>query len=333
VAHNGLRASSSPPSYVCRSADFGKTWAPVDTFANCDRPHMAAGAGNHIYLSGVPSQAYWRGWVVQVISTNWGGNGSWKHCSFQPDSGYTFDAAVSPAFTLPPGSATVWSAYSHVNMSTSTYEILAMHTTDAGDNWYGPTTICHLPGRDAGYVDLKNYNSVGNTYMNIVYWRDNNVYHHWVNAPTPTVWSDSFRVNKTYYSPIGIDVGPQLCYSPGGGSGGGAVWMSTDSTRILWNSGWMTGIGAGSIAPEPAGIMRVTPNPGYARLQFDWSEPARSLSVYDGTGRLVRRFDATAARSFAWDRTTENGRSVSAGVYLARLETEAGTVTRSFVLR
>ena len=329
VAHNGWRPGNSPPSHICRSTDFGLNWATVRSNYNFDRPHISAGAGSYIYLAGVPNQSNWKGWVSAGLSRDFGEN--WEWCSFKPDSGRVFDCAISPAFTKPESSATVWCAYSHQNLSSVNFEILSMYTTNAGDSWYGPATA--HPGPDPGYVDLRNYYSLGNTYMNVTYNSYGAIYRQFANAPSPDAWSDTVRIDQTYPGALGINVGPQLCYSPGGGSGSGSVWMSEDSTKILWNSPWTTGIGSGRSKAVSARALGVAPNPASARLQFNWSGTARSLAVFDRSGRLVRRFEAPAGNSLAWDRTDCRGRSTSAGVYFVRLETGFGIDTRSFVLK
>jgi hypothetical protein len=80
-----------------------------------------------------------------------------------------------------------------------------------------------------------------------------------------------------------------------------------------------------SVAPNPATVtswIRFTlPVPGRARLR-----------VHDVAGRLVRELASehlpAGAHEFRWDGTAANGRPVSAGVYLVRLESESGTVLR-----
>jgi hypothetical protein len=332
VAHNGANTSASPRTFICRSTTFGKTWVAIDTVASCDRPHLAAGAGNHVYLAGIPMHSMWKGWIACVISNSYGANGSWASRDVRPDTFPVYDAAVSPAFTTPPASATTWLAYSHYHQPSTTWDLLALHTTDAGVNWSGPTTVCHVPGQDAAYVDLKNYNQVGNTYMNLAYLRARRVYHHYVNAPTPTAWSDSLQLNQTYQAAYGINVGPALAYSPGGGSGGGAVWMSADSTRILWNAPWMTGVSERPGMPRDGAGFAVRPNPAFERLQFDWVGPAADVAVFDAAGREVARLRG-ALPGAAWDRRDGAGRRVAAGVYFVRLETTAGEETRPVILR
>ncbi len=61
-----------------------------------------------------------------------------------------------------------------------------------------------------------------------------------------------------------------------------------------------------------------------------------SLQVYDGAGRLVKTLvDAeqpAGEKSFAWNRTDVNGRTIANGVYFCRLQAENKTATHKLVL-
>ena len=60
------------------------------------------------------------------------------------------------------------------------------------------------------------------------------------------------------------------------------------------------------------------------------------LNIYDSSGHLVRRLHTSWApagrRSMTWDGTDSSGRAVASGVYLVRLNTQAGTVVAKCVL-
>ena len=100
------------------------------------------------------------------------------------------------------------------------------------------------------------------------------------------------------------------------------------------------------IEDEPAGASRLrrlalmpcAPNPvrSHARLSFTLPVETRArLSVFDASGRKVRGlFDARAKAgrySVTWDGRDDSGREVARGVYLYRLETEVGGVSRKLV--
>lgn len=83
---------------------------------------------------------------------------------------------------------------------------------------------------------------------------------------------------------------------------------------------------AGVLAVDPgvneaALVLRAQPNPARGTTWF--TVPAglgtnARLDLYDARGRQVRSLDANAGR-IAWDGTDENGGSVSAGIYFARV--------------
>jgi len=74
-------------------------------------------------------------------------------------------------------------------------------------------------------------------------------------------------------------------------------------------------------------------NPAKDQLVIHWQVPALarvSLAIYDATGRLVRElFSADAALS---GRTQIDLKSLSAGIYLVRLESPAGSATHKLVV-
>ena len=81
------------------------------------------------------------------------------------------------------------------------------------------------------------------------------------------------------------------------------------------------------------------PNPSRAGIAFEALVPrggAVALSIVDARGRIVRvleRGALTAGRHpYAWDRKDASGRTMSAGVYVVRLETPDGVRTRKVTL-
>ena len=83
---------------------------------------------------------------------------------------------------------------------------------------------------------------------------------------------------------------------------------------------------------------RPSPFDGSTMLQLDVPPDAGSirLAVYDVGGRHVRTLAegkvSPGAREFVWRGTDDNGRPVSAGVYFARCECDAGASTQKLVL-
>jgi hypothetical protein len=87
-------------------------------------------------------------------------------------------------------------------------------------------------------------------------------------------------------------------------------------------------------------------NPSRGRVLLSYNLPvagAATLSVYDGSGRLVRRWDnlqsairnqESSSAVLVWDGTDANGRKVGAGVYLVRLATsDKSVVVKTAVVR
>jgi hypothetical protein len=80
--------------------------------------------------------------------------------------------------------------------------------------------------------------------------------------------------------------------------------------------------------------VEISPNPATGAVRFAWpGAAARRVSVYDGAGRLVRDFVSPAGSGLSWDLCDRSGRSVAAGIYLARVETTAGSSTDVLVVK
>lgn len=116
-----------------------------------------------------------------------------------------------------------------------------------------------------------------------------------------------------------------------------------DVFRAYSNPIWVTFDGTSVTDGAAPTSLRLSParNPSRAGAQFDLvlPSPGRAiLSIYDISGRLVRKLDAGPVPagdvSVEWDGTDSEGRSAASGVYLARLDASAGTaVTRCVLLR
>jgi hypothetical protein len=90
----------------------------------------------------------------------------------------------------------------------------------------------------------------------------------------------------------------------------------------------------------PPGRLTLTSlgNPNRGRVRLSYSLPASgpaTLSVYDGSGRLVRHWDVIPGpSSLVWDGTDTDGRKVGAGVYLVRLVAgDRSVVAKTTVVR
>jgi hypothetical protein len=121
--------------------------------------------------------------------------------------------------------------------------------------------------------------------------------------------------------------------------------------RIYWDppdcSGW-GGFGAPPRHEEPimTGVSRVFPNPLEDGIRIEFGIPEVEISpdggihvalrIYDLTGRLVRELaqsdTAPGLYSVDWDGRDDSGQTVSAGMYICRLETDKLVDSRRIVL-
>jgi hypothetical protein len=340
IAHNGMESGSWPQSFFLRSTDYGKTWATTDTFFNQDLPRMAFGAGWYGYVGSVPKQANWKGIVSTGVTTFYSGPGTWHFRDVHPDTFAMNDACIAPAFTTPPESATVWIAYTHNYMGTSDWDIYSAYAIgDTLLSWNGPTVIANTTNPE-GYVDLKNYTSTGNDYVNVSFVNidmTNGYDNAWLgysSAGAPGTWtalSDTW-VNKSVYSGWGFTAFPRIVYSPdGGGPGGGLVfpgYVSWTNTNGYFNAPWSNGVAESPVQPRrPAAAFSVLPSVARGPVRVSWNGSAIRLTVTDVAGRTVRSIAAPAGNSFVWDG------KVPAGTYLVCLTTSSGTATRPVVIQ
>ncbi|MBM3322960.1 T9SS type A sorting domain-containing protein [candidate division WOR-3 bacterium] len=87
------------------------------------------------------------------------------------------------------------------------------------------------------------------------------------------------------------------------------------------------------VEPEP-GNLRVVPNPvcGRAQVSYTMAQPGRvSLKLYDISGKVVSTLRSGSARAGEY-RQRLSSAGLASGVYLLRLETEAGTTTRKVTI-
>ena len=115
----------------------------------------------------------------------------------------------------------------------------------------------------------------------------------------------------------------------------GALWYCRQSTGFAASTGEIRRIratGNTSVPPPsgPTGVEfappRPTPAVGHATLHYTLGRPARvSLAVFDAAGRRVRLLEPSQQQAadrydVMWDGRDDDGRAVSPGLYLARLE-------------
>ena len=84
--------------------------------------------------------------------------------------------------------------------------------------------------------------------------------------------------------------------------------------------------------------LQVYPNPSVGRVHFRLAgvngQASKTLTVYDASGRRVRRLSSTATRGdVIWDGRDEEGAAVATGIYLATLETGYWKATTKVVVQ
>jgi hypothetical protein len=206
---------------------------------------------------------------------------------------------IAAAFTLPESLAVIWTMYSHNYSNSGDWDVLYDYSTDGGVSW-SVTDALAYSGNPESWPDIRNYASLGNDYMNASYVSIDGsdyrtIYRHYVQAGTPTSWSDTLRINSGSAG-TGRDVRPLLVYSPGTpGTGAGCVFTGEGLQNLYWNSPWY----APGVAEAPKQITdrtapRVGPTivHGVLFLPSSLLSPHSSLLSIDGRKVLDLRAGA-----------------------------------------
>jgi flagellar hook assembly protein FlgD len=89
----------------------------------------------------------------------------------------------------------------------------------------------------------------------------------------------------------------------------------------------------------PSIFLQTLPNPSAHQtvIRFETRNGGRvQVAVYDPTGRRVRMLSertlAAGVQNLSWDGRGDDGRAVTAGIYLIRVSTAEGTTTGRIVL-
>jgi len=95
--------------------------------------------------------------------------------------------------------------------------------------------------------------------------------------------------------------------------------------------------------PLNSGAITIFPNPFKDKLDIRFQIPDNNirLKIYDACGRLVRRFNHLSATQYggiqpsnqiSWDRTDDNGKTLSNGIYFVVLDSGKDRLTRKLIL-
>ena len=240
VANEDLDGVGEQNAYVLRSTGFGKNWAVTDSFYNAMCPSIQAGAGSWIYMSLLPQVPEGKGQINLLWNKSSGTPHGWLERNPRPDTFAVDEGVATPAFTLPESLAVTWIAYHHDGQTTS-YDVLALHSTDGCQNWVEPTNVAASADGEL-WPDLKNYRSTGNPYVDLSYilydvsTGDRQLYRTWSDADNPTIWhgpillSDSQPWRQHELKPL-------LVYSAGSSwTGAGCVFFYYSQTKLVWGA-------------------------------------------------------------------------------------------------
>lgn len=331
VAYNGLQEAWTdyPNATILRSTNYSRAWAITDSSANAHHPRLRAGAGSYIYLGAAPHVAAWDHVAQATLSPLYFSPGTRVSNDVYDDTFRVWDAVFAPAFTTPESTATAWIVYSHNYNGGADWDVLYAWTADAMTTWSPISDIAYTSAVEA-YVDLKNYTSVGNTYMNASYvvTGTSAAYRTFSEASTPDDWATAEQMNQG--TPVAWDYEntPQLVYSPfGPGTGAGLVFSAYDGSGVYFNAPWFTGGVTDRPVPRPGTALDVSPSVARGPVRVSWQGVAERLTVTDVTGRKVADFAAPVGSSLVWDG------KVAAGTYFVRLVTKSGTATRPVVIQ
>jgi hypothetical protein len=111
----------------------------------------------------------------------------------------------------------------------------------------------------------------------------------------------------------------------------------------FWQADYQVGIRENSVLPAPGRpvtrLESVAPNPFRSTTTIRYSlgtDAPAELDIYDGTGRLVRRWTvvrpASGTGSVSWNGRDAAGRELARGIYFCRLNADGETRTGRLVL-
>jgi len=340
VAGNGNPNPAWPrDDFFLRSFNCGKDYAVTDTFRFVSDGGLAAGAGSWIYMVSFPhGGGMVPGQFTPMRNRAYGAHGQWYGVQVTPDTFRIADPVIAPAFTMPETAATIWVAYAHDWLNSGDWDVYYVVSQDGGLTWSSPQALASGSDIDETSVDLRNYTSSGNGYVNVSFISsqagEKIIYRQWAEASSPFSWSDSERVNHAS-TLVGHPYRPKLVYSPGSpGTGAGCVFVGPYGSGAYFNAPWMPG----GVAEEPAlpagpRPVAITPNPCAGPVRFAWDGTVRRLSIFDRAGRLVRDLPVGNAAGCSWDLRDAAGRHVAPGVYVVRAEAAASSATGLLVAR
>jgi len=236
------------------------------------------------------------GWGMDVAQIGWGNGGVWN-------------AVVSPPLSWPEGADAgelAWDVYAH------------MQTYECGVTTYGwtvrSTTVADSTALDAAPWSPTRWSCLGSMPAGPGYFR-------------LAKRLDDLLLPGTRWLQVRFEAyeGGPWCWGQYVDDPTPAPYFDNVAVRA-WR--------AVTAAPPDAAVVSLAaaPNPFNPRVTLRWSQPIAGridLAVYDARGRLVRTLVAedrpAGPETVAWDGRDDAGAGVAAGVYVARLQTTAGS--------
>jgi len=274
VAANEQGADSALNDLVLRSVDFGKTWAVVETLPWMNDPHITASGSPWMFVSG------------KIGPTHPGHVATWANAyymapdslywvtQFFPDTTDCDDPVAAPSFEVDPDSATLWILWGHRRRNTRNRDIIYFWTQGVRwPSWTDSVYLASHPDFQEWFPDIRSYTFRGNPWINACYITEGPqfraVQRRHAHSRTPTEWSEPLTMNETSAG-TGSSVRPKLCYSPGAGPGGGAIYTGAGLLNLYWNAPWHTGMAEQETQTANSPQLTVTVVRGVLRAGHDW---------------------------------------------------------------
>jgi len=328
------------PTWFSRSTDNGLTWTPmtqIHTGRIFSFPAKIVARNNGELLVGICDDQNSRSNLVVYTSTN--GGDAWQ-LQQQPTS-YQFGEGFRFFNLVRDGSDNIHFLYNFVkNNELRSYRYLK--TADWGANWINDRAVSDstVTLQQTG-IGVQNIPAFAITPQGVMYaaWADKR--NDLSGTNFEVYLSRSTDGGNSWDSEIQVNEMPEIddqSYAAIAVSSDGI----TDTVVVVWSENrQITGINDDLLTSIPTEftLEQNYPNPfnPSTTIRYELSEATQlSLSVYSIDGAKVRTLaegiQSAGAYQVVWDGRNESGGQVSSGIYLYRLETESGSVTRKMLL-
>jgi hypothetical protein len=337
--------------YYTWSDDRGSTWyPPVEIGIGFGGPCIAyggySGEGN-LYVSALwlPSEDTTSLWARK--STDYGSTWSMWQLLYSGglDNNDVLEAVLASTHATVPSSQTVHALMSVNYHNSGDYNLWVRASTDGGAVWSSRPGIAFDSAKTEHLASIGVFRAEDDSTFCCAYYMvdtasgaaDSLMY---VMTTTDDWEADKpgYSVNDSAYAP---GLRPQIAFAGGGLPG--IAYAGSDGRNVYYDNIWFVGAQEG-VEPRAArkAAMELSqnyPNPFTSRTSITYALPHGcrvSLHVYDAAGRLVRTlFDGLQSdqtHSAVWDGLDMWGGQAPAGVYIYRLRTDNGSLSRKLVL-